>query len=538
MPYPIVSAPLMESVGVEIPRGFVFPTACLQNCLFALHLPRHFCSVSMPIDPGTLAGYDQLISISQEAVNRQLKILYLTEVDPPIPNGPTHLINHEMHFHAKTATRSGKTITSRDGLEGYVCCPQIDFSGGTISDSADKYRMAVIKFKFRKLEDWELDDDDKAKGKRADSVLIYKQLADQDEYGNDIYEFPEVIINGWEISWVAQIDKQDIQNVLADIIEPAASTESKVSINKALNDRLTSVNSSNFQVSTIFCAMQSARLLRSFSLVDENGNAPSNLKNTKGEPVVYKNLVEELKNMLVAKFTPTGGDNNSVKKPTPDNPFILGYTVSQEKPSAEKVNAAAAAANIPTPVYFVPKTFRCNLSPESVYSGGTLNYCMLTHRAMNPPDFNGPGQVRYVDDGVDGAGRFKENVFARLKSKAEPGSIEGALFFCQDIFVNHWIGSSVAPLFYIGPWDIAPWIARLIKEKYNQVNVKGKITFYGDYKEPTRDLKRGNEYKMTNSFQSARTIIAENGIDDPTESVKLDCKPKPPHVSGALLLKI
>ena len=492
----------------------------------------------MPIDPGTLAGYDQLLSISQEAVNRQLKTLYMTEVEPPIPNGPTHLINHEMHFHAKRATTSGKMITSRDGLDGYVCCPQIEFGGETILDNVDKYRMAVIKFKFRKAEDWEIDHDKEQKGKRADSVLTYKQVADQDENGNDIYEYPEVIINGWEISWVAQIDRKDIKDVFEEIIKPAKSTESNVSISEGLKEGLESVNSSNFQVATLFCAMQSARLLRSFSLVDENGNVPTNIKNTKGQPVVNENLVEELKNMLVAKFTPAGGDDDSMKRPTPDNPFILGYTVSQPKVPEVQFNPAATAAKIPTPAYFIPKTFRCNLSPKSVYSKGTMNYCMLTHRANNPPNFDSTGKDRYVDDGVDGAGRFPENVFARVKSMAVPGSVEGALFFCQDIFVNHWIASSVAPLFYISPGNIAPKIARLIEKNYNQVNVVGAMTFNQDYRDPTRELKRGSDYKMTNSFQSGRKIIAVNDLADPTESMKLDCKPQAPCLSGALLLGV
>ena len=78
----------------------------------------------------------------------------------------------------------------------------------------DKYRLAVIRFKFRRAEDWEISDADRAKGKRQDSVFIYKQVYDQDEEGNDKYEYPEVVINGWEISWVALIDKKDIQNVL------------------------------------------------------------------------------------------------------------------------------------------------------------------------------------------------------------------------------------------------------------------------------------------------------------------------------------
>ena len=69
----------------------------------------------MPIDQGTLAGYDQLLSISQEAVNRQLQVLYLTEIEPPLPDGPTHLINHEMHFHLKKEVeKTRKVITAKE----------------------------------------------------------------------------------------------------------------------------------------------------------------------------------------------------------------------------------------------------------------------------------------------------------------------------------------------------------------------------------------------------------------------------------------
>lgn len=168
----------------------------------------------MPIDPGTLAGYDQLLSISQEAINRQLKTLYLTEVDPPMPDGPQYLINHEMHFHVKKQLPNGKgVVNAREGLDAFVCCPQVDFGGETITDKADKYRQAIIKFKFRRAEDWEITDEERKKSRTEDSVLVYKELYDQDEDGNDRFRYPEVVINGWEISWSVLIDRQDIQDV-------------------------------------------------------------------------------------------------------------------------------------------------------------------------------------------------------------------------------------------------------------------------------------------------------------------------------------
>lgn len=145
-------------------------------------------------------------------MNRQLKVLYLTEADPPVPNGPKHLINHEMHFHVKKQTSTGKMITARDGLDGWVCCPRVEFGAQSVKDEQDKYRIAVIRFKFRRAEDDELTKEQIAQGKR-DSVLVYKQIKGQDDDGNDLYSYPEIVINDWEISWEAMIDRKDIQNV-------------------------------------------------------------------------------------------------------------------------------------------------------------------------------------------------------------------------------------------------------------------------------------------------------------------------------------
>ncbi|KAF5683866.1 aldehyde dehydrogenase (NAD+) [Fusarium circinatum] len=129
-----------------------------------------------------------------------------------------------------------------------------------------------------------------------------------------------------------------------------------------------------------------------------------------------KELIEGFQNTLIQKFINSNATKPGV--PTPDNPFVLGYSVSQEKADLATVNPAAAKANLPTPDFFVPKSFRCNLSPLSSFCQGTLNYCMLTHRAKKPPYHKENGLERIVDYGIDGAGRFKENVFSRMKTRA------------------------------------------------------------------------------------------------------------------------
>ena len=146
-------------------------------------------------------------------MNRQLRVLYLTEANPPIPNGPKHLINHEMHFHPTKKLPNGKIITLRKGLDGWVCCPKVEFGGQTIKDEQDMYRVAIIRFKFRRAEDDELTDEQIAQGK-GDSVIVYEQPEDQDENGNMVYSYPEIVINDWEISWQVKIDRKDIQDVL------------------------------------------------------------------------------------------------------------------------------------------------------------------------------------------------------------------------------------------------------------------------------------------------------------------------------------
>ena len=165
----------------------------------------------MPIDPGTLGGYDIVLAISQEAVNRQLEALYLTEVDPPILNGPKYLIDHEMHFHQKFESGA----FARWGIDGYVCCPKVDFGGGTIDDTDDVYRVARITFKFRKAEKDELSRKDREEGKLEDSVYRFLVIDGVDEEtGMPKSRLEERIINGMEISWEAVVARKEIANVM------------------------------------------------------------------------------------------------------------------------------------------------------------------------------------------------------------------------------------------------------------------------------------------------------------------------------------
>ena len=214
--------------------------------------------------------------------------------------------------------------------------------------------------------------------------------------------------------------------------------------------------------------------------------------------------------------------------PTPDNPFILGYTISQIGPSMEEYNPAAAEAQQPTPPFFVPKTYRCTLSPRNKYSIGTMNFCILTHRGKAPPNFVQQDPGRQIDDGTDSAGRFKDNLFSSFETKAVPGSSDGILAFSQDIFLNHWIAGTIAPQFRINPSDLAKLVTKFLNQKYSTTFGEGNynqgdsINAFPATPTEVRSVCRGKEYKWTTKTNSGRLWTKFNLSDDPMEGMKLE----------------
>ncbi|KAF4496982.1 aldehyde dehydrogenase (NAD+) [Fusarium agapanthi] len=207
--------------------------------------------------------------------------------------------------------------------------------------------------------------------------------------------------------------------------------------------------------------MQSGRLIQSFKLLDESGNIPKDAKTTDGKTVNVKKLIEGFQTTLIQKFI-----NNNTSKPgvaTPDNPFVLGYFVSQEKAGLATVNPAAAKANLPTPEFIEAKSFGCKLSPSRSFCQGSLNYCMLTHRAKKPP-------YHKEDDS----------------------------------------------------WETTQSIAKFVRDNCKQVNRPNELYFGSEVTNPTKELSQNNVYRVENKFNSPRRIIVRNVLDDPTESLKLE----------------
>lgn len=130
--------------------------------------------------------------------------------------------------------------------------------------------------------------------------------------------------------------------------------------------------------------------------------------------------------------------------PTVDNPFVLGYSISQKLPTIQDIDYTASSDN--TPVYFQPKQWSLSVTPgtNQVEPGlkatsGTLNYCMMSHR---------PGKSTPVDiDPSDlNAGVFRTTFFDITKSfgktKDSQGvtqGCDGIMAFSKEIFAGFWL---------------------------------------------------------------------------------------------------
>lgn len=165
----------------------------------------------MGIDEGTLHGYDLVIAISQEAIDKQLEKLYLTEVSNPVEGGPKFLIDHELHLHKKFTTDDGQLLTAKTGLDAFVYCPKIDLCGDSTKPN---HNVAKVKFKFRRAEPGEVTEREKLAGKSEDSILTYEVITGYDEEGRTKYDRKYLVVNDWEISWEATVTKEEIVDVL------------------------------------------------------------------------------------------------------------------------------------------------------------------------------------------------------------------------------------------------------------------------------------------------------------------------------------
>jgi hypothetical protein len=163
--------------------------------------------------PGTFAGFDLVVSISEEAINTQFLKLYSTKLDtgrliPPSklkkfkPLPPSeHLINHQLSLHLlnkKTSTPE-KPVYRRTGIDGFIECPKVRFRpeeyDSAAGNAVDKYKKAYLEIKFKQNE---------VTG--ADSTMTYLDP--------DSEENATISLNGCTMVWGVKIGSKDVGNVM------------------------------------------------------------------------------------------------------------------------------------------------------------------------------------------------------------------------------------------------------------------------------------------------------------------------------------
>jgi hypothetical protein len=135
---------------------------------------------------------------------------------------------------------------------------------------------------------------------------------------------------------------------------------------------------------------------------------------------------------------------------TPDAPFVLGYGISQKLPAMKDIVPNADPTK--TPRFFIPKSYQLTATPGAIGSDkkqnpGTLNFCMLTYRSLNPqtgtlyPERNTNGETDL------NAGVLPETLFQVTRTSAH----DGVMGFSEDLILNYWIGTVMAPPLFIDP---------------------------------------------------------------------------------------
>src|SRR5687768_14631708 len=124
---------------------------------------------------------------------------------------------------------------------------------------------------------------------------------------------------------------------------------------------------------------------------------------------------------------------------TPENPFVLGYGISQELPDIKSLNSDV---NLDlTPRYLVPKSFQLTLTPGtsnpdgSKFTAGTLNFCMLTHRNAWPgTQKEQPGRDTNGETNPS-AGVLARTLFDTTRTSAH----DGVMGFCKELIFDKYI---------------------------------------------------------------------------------------------------
>lgn len=217
-----------------------------------------------------------------------------------------------------------------------------------------------------------------------------------------------------------------------DLIAPAEDASAQIQVPEEALDQLKQkfnpdewVNTSTFTASSIFCLLNAVQMTNTFQLIPPEGEKQPD---TERFAVVTTMIVKHFTNMREGTQSADGKDKSHL--PTPNSPFVLGYGIRQKVPDLSDINAQADPTK--TPAYFIPRKVDCTTtaSPGGHFTGGTLNFCMLTHREEGDPALE-------IPNSESDAGRFPKTFFEHLEvyggagNADHPGGHDGVMAFSK-----------------------------------------------------------------------------------------------------------
>jgi hypothetical protein len=127
------------------------------------------------------------------------------------------------------------------------------------------------------------------------------------------------------------------------------------------------IDSRSFLASSIFCLFQSTQISNSFTVSTDKGGQLS---------VDEFETIDTFNKTVCAYFTTL----RSSGLPTTDNPFVLGYAITQELPTMAQANPDATTDK--TPKYLIPRRYDMSVTaaPAGFGVSGAINFHLQTFR--------------------------------------------------------------------------------------------------------------------------------------------------------------
>ncbi|KAL8823006.1 MAG: hypothetical protein Q9191_006269 [Dirinaria sp. TL-2023a] len=408
---------------------------------------------------GSLAEHDIILSISEEAINRQFSLLYNKPIhtDKSLPPPPgtklssgavtapaQYLINHDLQIYRQYTNKQKQlAFDKQTGIFAHIKCPKISLQ-------TDEVNTATITFEFQRVE-----------GAAAPDSEFRSWVGAPP----DMEVVPQSI-NGWTMSWKVRIGEHQFGNietgksdpaflvlaqcvkdfgvnmVCKELVQPAQDNSKPIVTHPKTVEVLKAVNPKEFTVASIFCIFEDGLIANSFTILNEKGQKPD--QNTNDFMLLVSHYFHDLQQAV-----PEGA-------PTPDHPYVLGYGLSQKVPDLTKVNPDAKTDS--TPKYFIPSGYQMTVTSgytwngaqrqDSKYTHGTLNFCLLTFREDNDPSPVRKPEKTIVAQNAN-SGKLSQTFFDLTKTSEN----DGVMGFAEDLMWNKFFGPLLANAYHINVVD-------------------------------------------------------------------------------------